>query len=284
MSRLATIRPAGQFMRSFDSNLQQEFTNEDLVRLAPSVGATSGSMRTSTKYKHISTLEIVDLLREDGWYPAAIQECRALSEERKGFQRHMIRFQHPDYYYNGERVESILTNSHDAGSSYQFNIGVFRLICSNGMIAGNTVGSIRIMHMGYNPIHVKEASKKLLQQADTIGDKLRLFKTIQLTQDEAKILAETTIEAVYGEPAKAPIHHTQLLTRRRAFDKADDLWTTTNVIQENVMKGGLKGKNQAGRWTSTRAVKSIDRDLKINTAIWSLAEKMAELKTAEMGY
>lgn len=273
-SRLATLRPTGQ----------QSFSNEDLVRFAPSVGATSGSERTSSKYKFISTLEIVDLLREDGWFPSAVQECRALLADRKGYQRHMIRFQHPDYQLDRdgwtyrERVEVCLTNSHDAGSSYQFNIGVFRLICANGMIAGNTVGDIRVMHLGYNPMHVKEASKKLLQQANVIGDKIQLFKTIQLSQDESRLLSEAVVQAVYDEPEKAPIHHTQLLSRRRAYDSANDLWTTTNVIQENLMKGGLRGKNQAGKFTSTRAIKSIDRDLKINKAIWTLAEKMAELK------
>jgi len=50
------------------------------------------------------------------------------------------------------------------------------------------------------------------------------------------------------------------------------------VVQENVIKGGqLTGYSDKGRRQKTRPVRSIDRDLKLNKAMWSLAEKMKEL-------
>jgi hypothetical protein len=62
-----------------------------------------------------------------------------------------------------------------------------------------------------------------------------------------------------------------------------------NVVQENVIKGGLHGfqqsiDKQTGRKTArrvtTREVKGIDQDVKLNRAMWMLAERMAELKAA----
>jgi len=56
-------------------------------------------------------------------------------------------------------------------------------------------------------------------------------------------------------------------------------------VQENVIKGGLHGVQRDGngrrlRAVSTRQVKGIDQDVKLNRALWQLAERMAELKAA----
>ena len=85
--------------------------------------------------------------------------------------------------------------------------------------------------------------------------------------------------------AKTPIQPEQLLLPRRADDCAEDLWTTLNVIQENVMRGGLSARAPAtlcqhgcwrrGRVVTTRAVNNIDQDVKLNKALWGLGERMA---------
>ncbi len=55
-----------------------------------------------------------------------------------------------------------------------------------------------------------------------------------------------------------------------------------NVIQENFCKSGLRGTivNAAGRRrrVTTRPIKSIDCNIKLNQALWHLTERMAELK------
>lgn len=48
-------------------------------------------------------------------------------------------------------------------------------------------------------------------------------------------------------------------------------------IQENLIKGGLYGRNAAGKRTHTRAVKGIDGDVKLNRALWVMAESMLQL-------
>ncbi|MNG31048.1 hypothetical protein D3C84_1167890 [compost metagenome] len=61
---------------------------------------------------------------------------------------------------------------------------------------------------------------------------------------------------------------------RRAEDRASDLWTTFNRVQENTIKGGLRGRNKQGRRTTTRAVNGIDQDVKLNRALWVLAQAL----------
>jgi hypothetical protein len=84
-----------------------------------------------------------------------------------------------------------------------------------------------------------------------------------------------------------PVQPHQLLKEQRYDDKGNDLWTTFNVVQENTMRGGLKGISRGGdgrlRRTTTRSVKGLDRNIRQNQALWFLTEKMAELKNVEGG-
>ncbi|MBN9056444.1 MAG: DUF932 domain-containing protein, partial [Rhizobiales bacterium] len=79
-----------------------------------------------------------------------------------------------------------------------------------------------------------------------------------------------------------PIKPEQLLVPRRHDDRANDLWTTWNVVQENAIKGGLRGvgRDDLGRprRVKSRAVNGIDQDIKLNKALWLLGERMAALK------
>lgn len=65
---------------------------------------------------------------------------------------------------------------------------------------------------------------------------------------------------------------------RRGADRKTDLWTTANVVQENVIKGGVGGISATtGRRMKTRAINSVGEDVRLNRALWSLTERMAEL-------
>ncbi len=85
-------------------------------------------------------------------------------------------------------------------------------------------------------------------------------------------------------PIAQAIEPDQFLRTRRRDDQSTDLWTTFNVVQENVIRGGLHGytRDEQGRRrnTSTRPVTGVDQDIKLNRALWIVAEEMARLKNA----
>jgi hypothetical protein len=108
---------------------------------------------------------------------------------------------------------------------------------------------------------------------------------VRLNNDEKEILAEAAHVLRFGDgdgETTTPIKPAQLLVPRRPDDRADDVWTTWNVAQENVIKGGLRGvsRDDMGRprRVTTRSVNGIDQDIKLNRALWILGEKMAALK------
>lgn len=68
----------------------------------------------------------------------------------------------------------------------------------------------------------------------------------------------------------------QILTPRRYEDHQDDLWTVYNRIQESLLKGGLSGRTAQGKRTHTRAVNGIDGDIKLNRALWVMAEELQQ--------
>ena len=76
----------------------------------------------------------------------------------------------------------------------------------------------------------------------------------------------------------------QLLVPRRVEDRRDDLWTVFNRVQDNSVKGCLTGfardANNRMRRRTTREVKGIDDNVRLNKALWTLGAQMAELKKA----
>ena len=77
-----------------------------------------------------------------------------------------------------------------------------------------------------------------------------------------------------------PVNEDQVLGLHRREDADQSLWTTLNVIQENVIRGGLRGRDARGRKVTTRPVQGIDRNVQLNRGLWVLGEEMRKLKAA----
>lgn len=264
---------------TFKFNENQPLTNQEVLHFAPSAGATAPQGAVSGKYQMYSTIELIDLMRADGWYPAFAQQSTVRLDENRGFQKHMIKMHHPDLKRADEYIEAVLTNSHNGRSAYMVMLGVFRLVCSNGLIVGETFEGIRIRHMHFTRDEIINASRQVIEMGPVIVRCMDDMKNTPLTENEKGAFAKSVLPLIYEDPAKSPIKPEQLLLPRRAADRGDDLWTTLNVVQENVLRGGLNGSNPTTqRRVTTRKVKSIDRDVKLNRSLWILAEEMKNLK------
>lgn len=65
---------------------------------------------------------------------------------------------------------------------------------------------------------------------------------------------------------------------RRCDDRRPDLWSVFNRTQGNLIKGGLSGRSANGHRHSTRAVQGIDSDIRLNRALWLLADGLRQMK------
>lgn len=260
-------------------------TNEQIIEKAPAAGAITPMSTVSNRYSFVPTIKVVDILRDCGWMPIFAQQARANKEEREGYQKHLIRFQYDGLQItNQERVDLVLYNSHDRGCAFNLIASIWRKICGNGLMVSSDLVNFQHKHMGFDSNELASSAITIAGSAGEIANQVEDLKTIELTQDERGVFATAAHQLVYKEPENAPIVPARLLKERRYDDNGKDLWTTFNVIQENIMKGGLssyvrKSNGRMGR-KSTRTVKSIDRNVKLNKALWILTEQMAELKKA----
>ncbi|MEJ3716364.1 MAG: DUF945 domain-containing protein, partial [Escherichia coli] len=79
----------------------------------------------------------------------------------------------------------------------------------------------------------------------------------------------------YGDEHQ-PVTTADILTPRRREDYGKDLWSAYQTIQENMLKGGISGRSARGKRIHTHAIHSIDTDIKLNRALWVMAETLLE--------
>ena len=77
-----------------------------------------------------------------------VTQTRVRHDDRRDYTKHMIRLRHASQINGREANEIILLNSHDGTSSYQMLAGMFRFVCSNGLVCGDTVANVRVPHKG----------------------------------------------------------------------------------------------------------------------------------------
>ncbi|HYQ90598.1 MAG TPA: DUF932 domain-containing protein [Candidatus Competibacteraceae bacterium] len=261
----------------------QPLTRDELQRLAPSVFSTSAHPRVSTQYQFISTLDLIDGLEQEGWFPVKASESRARTADRDGFTKHLLRFRRLDGrvpLVGDSFPEIVLLNSHDGSCAYQLHAGLFRLACSNGLIiASAAMGQMRRRHTGDALRDVIEGTDEIVDILPTIAGQVDRLQQVDLKPAEQAAFAEAAL-SLRWEADQAPVTPSQLLQARRPEDNGPTLWTTYQRVQENLLKGGLRYENRARRRTTTRAVTSVDGNVKLNQALWLLTERMAELKAA----
>jgi len=177
----------------------------------------------------------------------------------------------------GKQVpEIILLNSHDGSSSYQMLPGLFRAVCQNGLICGESFGEVRVPHKGNVVEKVIEGAYEILGIFDRVEEKRDAMQSLMLPPSAQHAIAKAALIYRFGEEHQ-PVMESQILSPRRWQDESNDLWTTYQRIQENLIKGGLSGRTIKGKRAHTRAVKGIDGDVKLNRALWVMAENMLQL-------
>lgn len=257
--------------------VSQILDRDTLRTLTPSVFASTPWQGMSESYRFIPTSDVLDLLEDQGFRVTSARQSRTRIEGKGDSTRHMLRLRHESVLDARDEVpEVVLFNSHDRSSAYRVFSGVFRMVCENGMvIQSDDFGSFSIRHSGSRDLfaQVREATARIMERAPAIMNRIDAWKQIILPRRDQLILAA---EAFALKPIDG-IKPSFLLTARRDEDLTDsegrrDLWRTTNVIQESLMRGGLTGRSERGRKVTTRAIKAVDADLRINRRLWELAE------------
>ena len=257
---------------------------DDALRLSvPSIFADTAHDSRSDRYAYIPTIQVLEALRKEGFQPFMACQARVRDDSREGYAKHMLRLRHASQIEGqGETNEIILLNSHDGSSSYQMLAGCYRFVCQNGMVCGDTFQDVRVQHRGDVVGNVIEGAYEVLKNFERVSESREEMAEIDLTPDEQHAFAKASLPLRFQEGADKPAPD-QILKRRRNADFNDDLWTTFNVIQENLIRGGIpvRRTNAKGqrKVVNTRRINGIDGNVQLNQALWTLAEEMKAIKT-----
>lgn len=281
----------GNGSRVFRTRDTAGLTDEQIRTVAPSVFASEAHSSRTARYAYVPTAELLTGLRREGFLPMEIRQAGSRIEGKAEYTKHLIRFRHASQtaLKVGDSVpEIVLVNSHDGTSSYQLMSGLFRLICSNGLIVSEgPQTSLRIPHSGQARDLVIDGAIEILDSLPATAEQVHSFESLDLTDGERLAFATAAIAFRYPDAtaaAPAPVDAARILSTRRMADSQPTLWNTLNVVQENTVQGGQHfrtlDRNNRPRAGTTREVKGIDGNVQLNRALWVLAEEMKKLKTA----
>lgn len=254
--------------------------SDDQIRtVAPSIFAETPHESRSQRYSYIPTAAVLAELRKEGFQPFMVCQTRVRHEDRRDYTKHMLRLRHASQIDGAEANEIILLNSHDGTSSYQMLAGMFRFVCQNGLVCGDTFADVRVPHKGNVTDHVIEGAYKVLDGFERVQHSRDAMQAITLDDGETEVFARSALTLKYEDSGNAvPITERQVLRPRRYDDNGSDLWSVFNRVQENLVKGGLTSRTANGRQRQTRPVQGIDQNVRLNRALWLLAEGLRQLK------
>lgn len=235
--------------------------------------------RTSEEYRFLSTAAALGILADYGWFAAKVEEARCRKAENVGFQKHLVRLRSPDHgsYEAGVIPELVLKNSHNGESALRLFGGIHEVVCSNGLIVWRELQDIeRITHRGNAAEQLAAAIENV---ADTIPANLATrerWRGIRLERHEQLAYAEAIIALVF-DGDKYAVAPSELLYPRHTGQREPTLWNTFNVVQEAILRGGIRQQRGDGSRIRSRAVRNVDRNVQINRDLWRVAADLERM-------
>ena len=240
----------------------------------------------SKHYSFVPTMNVVNDLRALGYEVVDAKQVKARKKSTNGYQKHMITFEHPKYKVDNseEYPQILLTNSHDGGNAFTLSAGIFRLVCSNGLvIKTEDYGSARLVHKGYSFEAVQKLVKEFEETISEVLTKITAMKKVELTKAQqiefAKkaALLRFTAKSYNEDNIADVVSIDDLLNVDRKEDAGNGLYEVFNRVQESIVQGkylyAASGKvNDADTKTrKARPIKNFKQSIDVNKKLSALA-------------
>ena len=254
---------------------KNEFLTKDQIReIAPSVFTAKADKKTTSKhYVHIPTEKVIDDMTALGWGVVDAKQVKA--RKGQGYQKHMVVFGNDDLRIDGQDGDTVMprilmTNSHDGKNAFTFQAGLYRLVCSNGLVIVDAeFASMKIRHMGYDLNELSTVISEIVEKLPLTVECMNKLKAKKLSQEEKEKFALEAIGLRFDTKNKN-FEIQELLEPTRVEDKGDDMWSVYNLIQEKLVHGminygvGIKQRK-------ARKIKNFQQDMKLNQDLYALA-------------
>tara|TARA_R110000751_G_scaffold94516_2_gene184424 strand:+ start:6632 stop:7552 length:921 start_codon:yes stop_codon:yes gene_type:complete len=240
----------------------------------------------SEHYSFVPTINVVNDLRELGYEVVDAVQVKSRKKSTNGYQKHMLTLEHPKYKIEGseEYPQILLTNSHDGGNAFSLSAGIFRLVCSNGLvIKTEDYGTARLVHKGYSFEAVQELVKQFEEQMSEVLTKITAMKKVELTKAQqiefAKkaALLRFTAKSYNEDNISDVVNIDDLLNVDRKEDAGNGLYEVFNRVQESIVQGKYlyasngKVKDANTKTRKARPIKNFKQSIEVNKKLSELA-------------
>jgi len=261
--------------------------NDDEIKLLCPVAfkdkmtkAEINKLGLSEHYSFVPTMNVINDLRELGYEVVDAKQVKARKKSTNGYQKHLITLEHPKYKVEGskEYPQILLTNSHDGGNAFTLSAGIFRLVCSNGLvIKTEDYGSARLVHKGYSFEAVQKLVKEFEETVDEVLTRITAMKKVQLTEEQqiefAKqaALLRFTAKSYNEDNIDKVVNIDDLLNVDRKEDAGNGLYEVFNRVQESLINGKYTYLGTKDKPRKARPIKNFKQNIEVNSKLSKLA-------------
>ena len=171
----------------------------------------------------------------------------------------------------------LMTNSHDGKNAFNFEAGLYRLVCSNGLVIADTrFESVKMRHMGYSFDDLQVKIKEMVENLPLTVESMNKMKATELEQNQILEFAKEALNTRFkkDELNRIKINMDEFIKPVRKEDEGNDLWSVFNVVQEKIIEGDFDYM-AGGKLRKAREIKNFKQDMKINKELFNVALEYA---------
>ena len=184
------MRLASRFGRVNLIRRDRPLTHDEMMNHVPSVFSAEKHESRSKRYTCIPTITLLESLQREGFQPFFACQARVRDPGKREHTKHMLRLRREGQITGKQVPEIILLNSHDGSSSYQMLPGLFRAVCQNGLICGESFGEVRVPHKGNVVEKVIEGAYEVLGVFERIEEKRGSMQSLMLPPPAQQVFAK----------------------------------------------------------------------------------------------
>ena len=246
-------------VNNVDLDTVRGFTANGLGHVSGSYLQTEKHAVVSERFQVIQPAAIGAALALKGFELVSSMTGKAKHEDKRDFQTTTTRYRSKDLFQiEGLNLDIIHRSKHLGRGQDEIRIGFFRGACANQWAMGQLFNILKFRHTGDALDNVSQGLDGLIMQRDQLVKSIELMQntpvSVPMALELAKRFAALRLE---GMDNVLEVDFKRLLKVRRSDDQKTDLFTVSNVVQENITRIGLgytvKSIDAVGR-TSVRSM------------------------------
>lgn len=236
------------------------------------VMATKAHPKMSEKYSFVDTAKIVSYFETEGWSVRRVAQTRARNIDEQSYTAHEVRMNLQSFSNVGDTLpELILTNSHNGKTPLKFQMGLFRLVCTNGLTVPMPEfnETYKIRHMGIDQEGVKVLTEQISTFLPLVGERVKRMQETEISKEATIEFLRESTKLRYPRQ-NYEFDYAEMVESLRDEDE-NTVWGAFNLAQEKLVNGLFNIKN-GERTRKARPIKNFIFEEKMNVGIWNLAE------------